>query len=144
MLDPESGLRHDRAMTFLVRLPRHQPPLFPPECIGCGEEEPRHSVTLWAWSVSLWAALTLLAALWSKTAKATAPCCARCGWRLRLRRLVSVAYFAAAVAVAVYGQGHWLPKMPRLFSRLIAMAGCGLLLVPWAIVASQIPAALTL
>jgi len=131
-------------MTVSVRLPRHQTPIFPARCIGCGTEDPPSSVTLWTWSLSWWAVLTLLAVLWSKTAKATAPACSPCAWRLRFRRMGSVAYFAAVVAVGVYGATHAPQKLPRLLIRLITVAACAVLMIPYAVLETNFPPSLSI
>jgi len=117
-------------MPVPVQLPRGHTPIFPARCVGCGVEEPGHTVTLWDWNVSWWVILTVLAALWSKTARASAPACGPCAWRLRLRRLAFVAYFAAIAAFLIYGLNHWLQDIPRLPRKLIGVAGAAVLLFP--------------
>ncbi|HEV3029661.1 MAG TPA: hypothetical protein VG457_18935 [Planctomycetota bacterium] len=131
-------------MTVSVRLPKHQTPIFPALCVGCGADNPAHSVTLWTWSLGWWAFFTLLAVFWSKTAKATAPACRPCAWRLRFRRLASVAYFAVVVAVGIYGATHYLQKLPRLLIRLFAVAGCAVLMIPYAVLETNYPPSLSI
>jgi len=116
---------------IVVRLPRHQTPIFPARCVGCALDDPPHTVTVWTFSSSWWVILTALAALWSKTAKASAPACSRCAWRLRFRRLAGVAYVAAVVALAVYGLKHFLPGLHPLMQRLVVAAGAAVLLLPY-------------
>jgi len=113
-----------------IRLPKYQTPTFPATCLGCGVGDPRHSVTIWTNSSNWWMIVTILAAFWTKFAKATVPMCKRCAWRLRFRRLGYGLYFAASAAVAILCTTHFFPRIPKLFGRLIAFATFALVMLP--------------
>jgi hypothetical protein len=102
-----------------IRLPKSQAAAFPCRCVGCGQAEPRSGVTIWTWDVSWWAFVTCLALFWSKAAKTRAPFCRRCAWSLRLRRLLNVAAFAAAICLAIHLHSRLFVSSPRLLRKLI-------------------------
>jgi hypothetical protein len=107
-------------------------------------ERPPDSVTLWTWSPGWWAFFTVLAVFWSKAAKATAPACRACAWKPRFRRLASEAYFAVVVAVGLQGAAHYFQKLPRLLIRLIAVACCAVLMIPFAVLETVYPPSLSI
>jgi hypothetical protein len=118
------------ASATAVRLPRSQKARFPAACIGCGCENPGSGITIWTWSVSWWAVITLLAVFWSKTERTRAPACRRCAWALRFRRLGWWAVIAAAIAVSIFLTKHWLPKAPKLVGRGVMLGIAVVLFLP--------------
>jgi hypothetical protein len=127
-----------------VRLANIQKPIFPARCVGCGQEEPRHSVTIWTSSSSWWMIVTILALFWMRFAKARVPMCRRCAWRLRLRRLGYGAYFAAALAVSGWGVAHFTPKLPKLIVKLLAFAAVVVVMLPYVVLEVLRPPAISL
>lgn len=95
-----------------ARLPRDFKPTLPERCVNCLAPEPRRSVTIWAMKAHFFPWLIPLAILYSEIVRVTFPACSTCVWRIRLRRMLSIAVKLAVVVVAAVlvfrGVRHWV------------------------------------
>jgi hypothetical protein len=104
-----------------VQLPLELAPQFPDECVGCGQATPGRHVTIW-FEDSRSKLGGLLGAR-----RLHVPACARCGWRVRIGRLVAASLFFAALAVAAWRVSIELRDSSRLV-RILTVCALGFVL----------------
>ncbi len=80
-----------------VNLPKGHKARFPDKCIVCHRTGPDSSVRLFTGAIGWW---TWLLWMFGKPFMVKAPACTSCGWRLHLRRFVSLAITVGLIALA--------------------------------------------
>lgn len=125
-------------------LPRNVPPRFPDRCIRCFEPRPDRHVTLWVTSSPMLAWVVPIALLFSKVTRVRMPACRRCAWKMRFRRMGSVAAMLALVTLA-FGLVHALGKdWHRLLRRLGSAVAAIAFLIPFWLLEMRFPPPLIL
>jgi hypothetical protein len=125
-------------------LPKDFRPAFPEKCVRCAAPKPAGRVTLWTMSTSWWAWILPIVMLFSKLTRVTFPACRGCAWRIRFRRLFSVALTLALMVAALGLVYPWTQGWPKLFRRLTVGGAALVALIPWAFWEVWFPPAVTL